>query len=150
MHAVFEQREAARTEQRQVFESPRLRADRLCTEFERAVEGATSDTAVHRCSRTSTLAELGGAAGCGAAHRAALPRRERTYRLLRQAQHDAVMRGVDRLTTTSHRSSGLNGLIGSTAGSDARAHQRHRRTRRRRPGPFADRIKALTHGDARQ
>src|SRR6185436_8401550 len=76
---------------------------------------------------------------------------ERTYRLmLRQAQHDAVMRGVDRLYDIDIALSELEAAlisgasaaemperIGAIDGLDVD-----------RPGPFADRIKALMRGDA--
>ncbi len=99
--AVFEQREAARTEQRQVFESQLARADQLCAEFEQAVEGASSETADAALltdfnARFQALGELPRDAARRIEQR--FREIERSYRLLlRQAQHDAVMRGVDRL-----------------------------------------------------
>ena len=152
--AVFGQREAARTEQRQVFESQLARADELCTEFERAVEGATSDTA-----DASLLTDFNARfQGLGELPRDAARRveqrfrdAERSYRLLlRQAQHDAVMRGVDRLYDIDIALSELERTliggastpemaerIGAIDGLDAE-----------KPGPFADRVKTLIRGDA--
>ena len=152
--AVFGQREAARTEQRQVFESQLARADELCTEFERAVEGATSDTADASLltdfnARFQALGELPRDAARRVEQR--FRDAERSYRLLlRQAQHDAVMRGVDRLYDIDIALSELERTliggastpemaerIGAIDGLDAE-----------KPGPFADRVKALIRGDA--
>ncbi|HTK99995.1 MAG TPA: DUF349 domain-containing protein [Pseudomonadales bacterium] len=152
--AVFGQREAARTEQRQVFESQLARADQLCAEFEQAVEGASSETAdasllTEFNARFQALGELPRDASRRIEQR--FRETERSYRLLlRQAQHDAVMRGVDRLydidsaLSDLERESIASGNVGDAAervrdidGLDVD-----------RPGPFADRVKALVRGDA--
>ena len=77
---------------------------------------------------------------------------ERSYRLLlRQAQHDAVMRGVDRLydidialsrTRAASRSAATCQPTLPSASHDIDGLDADR------PGPFADRVKALVRGDA--
>ena len=151
---VFGQREAARTEQRQVFESQLARADQLCTEFERAVEGATSDTAdASLLTDFNTRFQALGELPRDAARRIEQRFRdtERTYRLLlRQAQHDAVMRGVDRLYDIDIALSELERALigGATAAEMPSASAPSTDLDVDRPGPFADRIKASMRGDA--
>ena len=152
--AVFEQRETARTEQRQVFESQLARADQLCAEFEQAVEGASSETADAALltdfnARFQALGELPRDASRRIEQR--FRETERTYRLLlRQAQHDAVMRGVDRLYDVDIAVSELERAL--IAGANAAELPDRVRDIEgldvERPAPFTDRVKALLRGDA--
>ncbi len=152
--AVFSQREAARTEQRQVFESQLARAEQLCAEFEQAVEGATSETADGSLltdfnARFQALGELPRDAARRIEQR--FRDTERSYRLLlRQAQHDAVMRGVDRLYDIDIALSDLErALIDGASASDMPERLRDiDGLDADRPGAFADRVKALLRGDA--
>ncbi len=152
--AVFGQRDAERTEQRQVFESQLARAEQLCVEFQQTVEGATSDTAdaavlTDYNARFLALGELPRDAARRIEQR--FRDAERTYRLLlRQAQHDAVMRGVDRLYDIDIELSKLEqALVG---GANAAEMPERLGTIDAldidRPGPFGDRIKGLLRGDA--
>ncbi len=99
--AVFEQRDSARTEQRQAIESQLSIAEGLCAEFQRALEGTSSETADASVlndfeNRFQALRELPRESARRIEQR--FREMERSYRmLLRQAQHDAVMHGVDRL-----------------------------------------------------
>ena len=152
---VFGQREAARTEQRQAVESQLAVAEQLCTEFQRAIEGASSDTA-----QASLLTEFNarydavGELPREAARRIEQRFREieRSYRmLLRQAQHDAVMRGVDRLYDIDVAIVELEqALAGGASNAADIAHRLGEIDGLDvdRPGPFGDRVKALVRGDA--
>ncbi len=151
--AVFGQREAARTEQRQVFESQLARADQLCAEFEQAVEGASSETAdasllTEFNARFQALGELPRDASRRIEQR--FRETERNYRLLlRQAQHDAVMRGVDRLYDIDVALSELERqLIGGNPTDTAERLHDIDGLDLDRPGPFADRVKSLARADA--
>lgn len=152
--AVFEQRETARTEQRQVFESQLARADELCAEFEQAVEGASSETADAALltdfnARFQALGELPRDASRRIEQR--FRETERTYRLLlRQAQHDAVMRGVDRLYDVDVALSELERALiaGANAAELADRVRDIDGLDVERPAPFTDRVKALLRGDA--
>ena len=99
--AVFEQRDTARTEQRQAIESQLSVAETVVVEFQRALEGASSDTADAAVlnefeNRLQALRDLPRESARRIEQR--FREIERSYRmLLRQAQHDAVMHGVDRL-----------------------------------------------------
>ena len=156
--AVFGQREAARTEQRHAVESQLAQAEQLCTEFQRAAEGASSDTA-----QASLLTEFNarfdamGELPRDAARRVEQRFREieRSYRmLLRQAQHDAVMRGVDRLYDIDVELAKLEQAFVSGTIPGAEITERLNALQAidgfdlDRPGPFADRMKALVRGDA--
>jgi exonuclease SbcC len=152
---VFGQREAARTEQRHAVESQLAQAEQLCDEFQRAVEGATSETAqagllTEFNARFDALADL----PRDAARRIEQRFRdiERSYRmLLRQAQHDAVMRGVDRLYDIDVALAQLEQSQASGTVGDAEVTGRLAAIEAlslERPGPFAERVKALLRGDA--
>ena len=70
--------------------------------------------------------------------------------LLRQAQHDAVMRGVDRLYDIDVALAQLEQSVAGGTVGDAELTGRLAAIeglRLERPGPFAERVKALLRGD---
>jgi hypothetical protein len=152
--AVFGQRDAVRTEQREAVESQLAQAEQLCRDFQAALESTTSETAHSGVlsefnARFDALRELPRDAARRVEQR--FRETERNYRmLLRQAQHDAVMRGVDALYDIDEALAKLEQtLAGSAALDDVAAQLRAiDALDPERPGPFAERVKALVHGDA--
>ena len=152
--AVFDQREVAITEQRQAVESQLAQADQLCEEFQQAFEGASSDTAQADVvndfnGRFSALGELPRDSARRIEQR--FREIERNYRLLlRQAQHDAVIRGVDRLYNIDNAVSELEQSLASGNTSSAAVMERIGAIKDLDParrGPFAERLQALERGD---
>jgi exonuclease SbcC len=153
--AVFGQRDAVRTEQREAVESQLAQAEQLCRDFQAALESTTSETAPSGVlsefnARFDALRELPRDAARRVEQR--FRETERNYRmLLRQAQHDAVMRGVDALYDIDEALAKLEQTLasGSAALDDVAAQLRAiDALDPERPGPFAERVKALVHGDA--
>jgi hypothetical protein len=103
--AVFGQREAARTEQRQAVESQLAQAEQLCADFQHVLEGATSDTAQASVlsdftARFEAMRDLPREGG--APRRAALPRTG--TRLSNAAATGATRRGhANRRPPARHR-----------------------------------------------
>ena len=153
--AVFEQRDTARAEQRHAVESQLAQAEQLCTDFQRAVEGASSDTA-----QPSLLAEFNARfAALGDLPRDTARRVEQRFRdiergyrlLMRQGQHDAVMRNVDRLYDVDAALAELEHAFIEGTSSHAEMTQRLEAVdglNLDRPGPFAERVQALLRGEA--
>jgi len=151
---VFGQRDAARTEQRQVAESQLAKAEQVVAEFARALEHASghdADAAVlgEFTARFEAIGDLPRDAARRLEQR--FREIERGYRMhLRQAQHDAVMRGIDRLYDVDVALAELETEL--AGGADAAAIE----TRlddiagldRDRAGAFTERVKALLRGDA--
>ena len=153
--AVFDQRDIAITEQRQAVESQLVQADQLCEEFQQSFEGASSDTAQASVvndfnNRFLALGELPRDSARRIEQR--FREIERNYRLLlRQAQHDVVMRGVDRLYNIDNAVSELEQQLSSGSTSAAEVLERIGAIKGldpARPGPFAERLQALERGDA--
>src|SRR5262249_12341577 len=150
---VFGQRDAARTEQRQAAESQLAKAEQVVAEFERALDAATSETADSAVlSDFSARYDAVGDLPRDAARRFEQRYRdtERGYRvLLRQAQHDAVMRGVDRMYDVDAALAQLERDLagGADAASVVARLDEIDGLDRDRAGPFTDRVKALARGD---
>ncbi len=155
--AVFEQRDTARAEQRHAVESQLAQAEQLCIDFQRAVEGASSDTA-----QAGLLAEFNARfAALGELPRDTARRIEQRFReiergyrmLLRQAQHDAVMRDVDRLYDIDVELAQLEqALMGNAAlhGQIAERLATIEGLSVESPGAFAERVRALIRGEVQE
>jgi DNA repair protein SbcC/Rad50 len=152
---VFSQRDAVRTEQRQAVESQITLAEHLCDEFQRALEGADTDTAEQAtlnefANRFQALGDL----PRDAARRVEQRFRdiERAYRLLLlQAKHVELMRSVDRIYDIDTAVAELEQAIVNGALTAADAPQRIAAIENfdpARPGPFADRLKLIGAGDS--
>jgi hypothetical protein len=150
---VFGQRDAARTEQRQAAESQLAKAEQVVAEFERALDGATSQSA-----DAAVLTEFDARyEAIGDLPRDAARRLEQRFRdtergyrvLLRQAQHDAVMRSVDRLYDVDAALADLEADLagGADAASVVARLDDIDGLDRDRAGAFTERVTALMRGD---
>jgi len=150
---VFGQREAARTEQRQVAESQLAKAEQLVGEFAGALDEATG-----RGADAAVLSDFTARFEAIDLPRDAARRLEQRFReiergyrmVLRQAQHDAVMRGVDRLYDVDLALADLEAQLagGVDAASVTARLDEIDGLDRDRAGPFTERVKALVRGDA--
>jgi exonuclease SbcC len=153
--AVFSQRDAVRTEQRQAVESQITQAEHLCDEFQRALEGADTNTADQATlnefsSRFQSLSELPREAARRVEQR--FREIERGYRLLLlQAKHAELMRSVDRIYDVDSAVAAIEQAIvgGTLAAADVAAQIASiDNLDADRPGPFAERLKLIAKADA--